>query len=43
MIKVLFQIGLEDQKKIVEELRQCIALAPLFQKTMPTGQKFNYL
>lgn len=43
MIKVLFQISLDDQKRIVDDLRKCIALAPLFQKTMPTGQKFKYL
>jgi len=43
MIEVVRKLDIETQKKLVNECRQVILKAPLFQKTMRTGAKFKYM
>jgi DNA oxidative demethylase len=43
MYEVAFTLSFETQIELLNICRQIAEEAPLFQKTMPTGQKFNYL
>jgi DNA oxidative demethylase len=43
MFEIVFTLSLAEQQKLVQVCRTLIQQAPLFQKVMPTGAKFNYL
>jgi DNA oxidative demethylase len=43
MYEVAFTLSFETQIELLQICRQIAEEAPLFQKTMPTGAKFNYL
>jgi alkylated DNA repair protein (DNA oxidative demethylase) len=42
MIEVCYTLTIAEQHTILEACRAVVADAPLFQKTMPTGAKFQY-
>lgn len=43
MFDVVMSLPIETQITLLEECRETIRQAPLFQKTMPIGAKFKYL
>jgi DNA oxidative demethylase len=43
MFEITFQLTLDEQKQLLEICRELAREAPLFQKTLPSGAKFNYL
>jgi alkylated DNA repair protein (DNA oxidative demethylase) len=43
MFEVIFQLTLAEQKQLLDICHTLTQTAPLFQKTLPSGAKFNYL